>query len=156
MAKTKKSEINEKIIRELAALLEETGLSEIEYQNDGLKIKVAKAANVTQSLNLLDSAANQLQVSEVDDQIISNRPDARSNSNSIVSPMVGVVYLSPDPQSPPFASPGDNVAKDQTILLIEAMKVFNQIKSPKAGTLEKIFVEDGAPVEFGEQLFEVS
>ena len=156
MAKTKKSEINEKIIRELAALLEETGLSEIEYQNDDLKIKVAKAANVTQSSNLSDSAANQLQVSEVDDQIISNRPGARSNSNSIVSPMVGVVYLSPDPQSPPFANPGDKVAKDQTILLIEAMKVFNQIKSPKAGTLEKIFVEDGAPVEFGEQLFEVS
>ena len=156
MPKTKKSEINEKIIRELAALLEETGLSEIEYQNDSLKIKVAKAINSTPPLNLLNSATNQLPVAEVDDQITANRPDARSKSNSTVSPMVGVVYLSPDPQSPPFANPGDKVAKDQTILLIEAMKVFNQIKSPKAGILQNIFVEDGAPVEFGEQLFEVS
>ena len=148
--------MKKKIIRELAALLEETGLSEIEYQNDSLKIKVAKAINSTPPLNLLNSATNRLQVAEVDDQITANRPDARSKSNSIVSPMVGVVYLSPDPQSPPFANPGDKVAKDQTILLIEAMKVFNQIKSPKAGILQNIFVEDGAPVEFGEQLFEVS
>ena len=78
-------------------------------------------------------------------------PDA-AHPGAITSPMVGVVYLAPEPGAPPFVTVGQQVAAGQTVLLIEAMKTFNQIKAPKAGTVTRILVQNGAPVEYGEVL----
>ncbi|MFN7000893.1 MAG: biotin/lipoyl-containing protein [Elioraea tepidiphila] len=75
-----------------------------------------------------------------------------AHPGAVVSPMVGVAYLAPEPGAPPFVKVGDTVAQGQTLLLIEAMKTFNQIKAPKAGTVSRILVESGAPVEYGEVL----
>ena len=78
-------------------------------------------------------------------------PDA-SHPGAVASPMVGVAYLSPDPESPNFVSPGQRVEAGQTLLLIEAMKTFNQIKAPRAGTVSRIVISNATPVEFGEVL----
>jgi acetyl-CoA carboxylase biotin carboxyl carrier protein len=82
-------------------------------------------------------------------------PDAPP-ANAVTSPMVGTVYVSPEPGSPPFVRVGDQVKDGQTLLIIEAMKVMNQIRSPRAGTVTQIFVRDGAPVEYGEPLLVVA
>ena len=78
--------------------------------------------------------------------------DAASHPGAVASPMVGVCYLSPDPKSEPFFAEGDSVKEGETLLLIEAMKVFNPISAPKSGTIKKFLVKDGTPVEFGEPL----
>jgi acetyl-CoA carboxylase biotin carboxyl carrier protein len=79
-------------------------------------------------------------------------PDMASHPGAVISPMVGVAYLSPEPGSSPFVTVGQEVTAGQTLLLIEAMKTFNQIKAPKAGTVAAVLVQSGAPVEYGEVL----
>ena len=152
--KDKGSAGEQQLIRELAALLDETGLSEIELERSGLKVRVARniqiagvaAAPVQPAVTEPNSAA----VAPVD--TAPNAADAASHPGAVKSPMVGTVYLAPEPGAPQFAEPGASVTQGETLLIIEAMKTMNHIPAPKSGTIKQILVENGQPVEFGEPL----
>ena len=144
MAKNLKTDIDEELVRKLATLMDETGLTEIEYGIEGINIRVSKAANYAVAAPALTSAAPvATEIAEV---------DAASHPGVVKSPMVGVVYTSSDPDSPAFVKVGDTVSEGKTLLLIEAMKVFNPILAPKAGRISQILISGGTPVEFGEPL----
>lgn len=150
MAKSPKTDINEELVRKLASLMDETGLTEIEYGVDGVNIRVSKGANYAVSA---PPAAPAPAVAAPAAPAAAEAPaDTSSHPGAVKSPMVGVVYTSSDPDSPPFVKVGDSVSEGQTLLLIEAMKVFNPIGAPKAGKIAQILVESGSPVEFGEPL----
>ena len=140
--------IDEEAIRKLAGLLEETGLGEIEYENAGQRIRLARAAAATAPIAYAAPAPATAPA------IAAAAPaaDDASHPGAVKSPMVGTAYLSPQPGAPAFVKPGDSVAAGQTILIIEAMKTFNPIKASKAGKLARMSVTDGQPVEFGEVL----
>ncbi len=147
MAKQPKPDIDEKLVRKLASLMEETGLTEIEYGVDGINIRVSKSANIAYSTAPV--AAPAVPAAPV---ALEQTTNAAAHPGTVKSPMVGVVYTSSDPDSPAFITVGDTVSEGQTLLLIEAMKVFNPILAPKAGRVTQILVESGSPVEFGEPL----
>ena len=150
MAKTPKDEleenqIDEDLVRKLAALLDETGLSEIDYRNNGISVRVAKHVTINQ----LEPAPTQSEPAQMTPR---TEPDFSSHPGAIVAPIVGVAFIRPDAKSKPFIQIGDEVKKGQTIFLIEAMKVFNPITSPRDGRIVRIFVENETPVEYGEPL----
>ena len=132
-------------IRALAAVLNETGLTEIEIAEKDSRIRVvrATAAPVVAAAPVAPPAVAAPAVSA---------PDEASHPGAVVSPMVGVAYLAPEPGAPPFVTVGQSVAAGQTLLLIEAMKTFNQIRAPKAGTVARVLVANSTPVEYGEVL----
>ena len=149
MAKSPKNEIDEELVKNLTRLLEENNLTEIEYGRDGWHIRVGRGGSVTVS------EARRGSLDADTSPGTAPGPDASSaadNPNAVTSPMVGVVFTGPDSDSPPFGKPGDEVPEGQTLLLIEAMKVFNPITAPKSGRVTEILVANGAPVEFGEPL----
>lgn len=154
--KTKKSKIDTKMVRQLADLLDETGLNEIEYGNDEWHLRVAK----TGASPIVVSGSTPSALPTITPQLDPNEPvteinDSESHANHpgvIVSPMVGTVYVSPDPESPPFVKVGDNISEGDTLVLIEAMKVYNPIKATKSGLVTRIFINNGTPIEFGEPL----
>lgn len=141
------------LVRELADVLNDTGLTEIEFSQDDWHIRVAK--NVT--VNAAPAAAAPSVAPAVAPAAPVEAPvqeaDAASHPGAVTSPMVGVAYLSPDPDSPQFVNVGDSVTEGQTLCLVEAMKVFNPIHAPKAGKVSRVLVNSGSPVEFGEPLF---
>lgn len=151
---TKKQPIDQTLIRQLAMLLNETDLSEIEVERDDLRIRVARQVTMTAIAPV--SAAPQIQAAPVSRTPEIETPTvpaaAPSKGQPISSPMVGTAYLSPKPGDAAFVSVGDKVREGETLLIIEAMKHMNQIPSPKSGTVLEILVEDGGPVEFGESL----
>ena len=150
MAKDIKSslKVDEALIRQLAGLLDETGLGEIELEEGDSKIRVVKAGVSAPSY----AAPAPLPAPASAAPVATPAEDAAAHPGAIKSPMVGVCYLSADPKSDPFCSEGDSVKEGDTILLIEAMKVFNPIVATKSGTVSRILVTDGTPVEFGEPL----
>ena len=140
-------------IRELAELLHETGLSEIEIERSGLRLRVAKAAAV--SLSAPAVAAPQVLPGGGADgghAAAGAGADPSSHPGAVKSPMVGTVYRSPEPSAAAFVEVGSTVTEGQTVLIIEAMKTMNHIKAPKSGTVREILVENEQPVEFGEAL----
>jgi acetyl-CoA carboxylase biotin carboxyl carrier protein len=154
-AGTKPGSFDKQLIRELADLLEETGLTEIEVEQDGKRVRVARGVNLTTTLTT-DGAPRESREPPAR-PAASNRPAPRADETivhpgTVTSPMVGTAYRSPEPGAPPFVEVGARVAAGQTILIIEAMKTMNQIPSPRAGTVIAILVEDGQPVEYGEPL----
>jgi acetyl-CoA carboxylase biotin carboxyl carrier protein len=134
-------------IRALAAVLVETGLSEIEIADKDSRIRVVRGGSATTAVVAPAMAAP---VAPAAVPVAAH--EAPTHPGAVVSPMVGVAYLSPEPGAPTFVSVGQQVSAGQTLLLIEAMKTFNQIKAPKAGTVTAILVQSGAPVEYGEAL----
>ncbi|WP_215745858.1 acetyl-CoA carboxylase biotin carboxyl carrier protein subunit [Gluconobacter sp. P1C6_b] len=142
--------VDKDAIRALADILTETGLTEIEISEADSRIRVARNVSVVQAA--APAAAPAAPVAPVAAVPVAAPADPAKHPGMVPSPMVGVAYLTPDPASPPFAVEGQPVAAGQTIMLIEAMKTFNQIKAPRAGTLTKFLVESGQPVEFGEAL----
>ena len=132
-------------IRALAAVLNETGLTEIEIAEKDSRIRVVRATSVPVV------AAAPVAAPAVAAPAAS-APDEASHPGAVVSPMVGVAYLAPEPGAPPFVTVGQSVAAGQTLLLIEAMKTFNQIRAPKAGTVARVLVANSTPVEYGEVL----
>jgi acetyl-CoA carboxylase biotin carboxyl carrier protein len=131
-------------IRALAAVLVETGLTEIEIADKDSRIRVVRGGGVPTTV--VPVAAAPVAAAAPVTREAANHPGA------VVSPMVGVAYLSPEPGAAPFVTVGQQVTAGQTLLLIEAMKTFNQIKAPKAGTVARVLVANGAPVEYGEVL----
>jgi acetyl-CoA carboxylase biotin carboxyl carrier protein len=137
------------LIRELALLLDETSLTEIEIERAGLRVRVARNISIAASMppGLQPAAAAPPAVAAAADV-----PDIAKHPGVVPSPMVGTVYWASEPGAKPFIEVGAKVSLGQTLLIIEAMKTMNQIPSPRAGTVMQILVEDGQPVEFGEPL----
>jgi acetyl-CoA carboxylase biotin carboxyl carrier protein len=137
------------LIRELALLLDETNLTEIEIERAGLRVRVARnisiAASVPATVASMAPAASAAAAPVA-------AADLAKHPGAVPSPMVGTAYWSPEPGAKPFIEVGAKVSAGQTLLIIEAMKTMNQIPSPRAGTVTQILVEDGQPVEFGEPL----
>ena len=138
------------LVRQLAQLLEETGLNEIEYGRDDWHIRVSGGKTVLATAATVAAPAAAGPDLAVDES--SAEEDLASYPGLITSPMVGVVYTSADPDSPAFVKVGDMIEAGDTILLIEAMKVFNPIRAAKAGKVTRILINSGMPVEFGEPL----
>jgi acetyl-CoA carboxylase biotin carboxyl carrier protein len=133
-------------IRALAAVLSETGLTEIEIAEKDSRIRVVRAAPANAAI----AAAAPL--ASIPAAPAAQATDESRHPGAVLSPMVGVAYLSPEPGAPQFVTIGQSVAAGQTLLLIEAMKTFNQIKAPKDGTVARILVANSTPVEYGEAL----
>ena len=137
------------LIRELALLLDETSLTEIEIERAGLRLRVARNISVATSVPVAVAApAASAPVAAA----VAAGTDLAMHPGAVPSPMVGTAYWSPEPGAKPFIEVGSRVTAGQTLLIIEAMKTMNQIPSPRAGTVTQILVEDGQPVEFGEPL----
>lgn len=143
-----KTPIDAELVRTLAALLDETNLTEIEYDTGAIRIRVARQgapvafAHPPMAAHAAHPVAQPAAVPH----------DEASHPGAVTSPMVGVAYLSPEPTAAKFVNVGDTVAEGQTVMLIEAMKTFNPIRAPRGGKVVRILVSDGQPVEFGEPL----
>ncbi len=136
------------LIRELALLLDETSLTEIEIERAGLRVRVARNITMTAAMPANFQAAASVGASVTPAAVA----DLAKHPGVVPSPMVGTAYWSPEPGAKPFIEVGSKVSAGQTLLIIEAMKTMNQIPSPRAGTVTQILIEDGQPVEFGEPL----
>lgn len=139
-----KFDIDEALVRKLSGLLEDTGLTEIEYSVGEQTIRVSRGSGGL----AFAPPASAAPLPATDDEQLSTGPIP----GAITAPMVGVVYLAPEPGSPPFVKPGDTVNEGDTLLLIEAMKTFNPVRAPRSGRVARILVADKVPVEFGEDL----
>lgn len=145
-----KSPIDPELVRELAQLLNETDLTEIEVQKDDLRVRVAR--NISATVQVPVAAPAPVAAAAVPAPAA---PDARPTANhpgAVTSPMVGTAYRRPSPDAKPFVEIGSEVKAGERILLVEAMKTFNDIVAPRAGRVTAILVEDGQPVEYGEPL----
>jgi acetyl-CoA carboxylase biotin carboxyl carrier protein len=146
------NEIKSELVRQLATILDETDLSEIEYDTGSLRIRVAR--QIRESSVVMTAAtrsagvATAIPVNEVE----GGATDPATHPGAVKAPMVGVAYLSAEPNSPPFVKAGDKVTEGQTLLLIEAMKTFNPVHAPRSGTIASILVSDGQPIEFDQSL----
>ena len=134
------------LIRELALLLDETSLTEIEIERAGLRVRVARNITVTAAMPANYQAPASVGAGA---PIAAAVADLAKHPGVVPSPMVGTAYWSPEPGAKPFIEVGSKVSAGQTLLIIEAMKTMNQIPSPRAGTVTQILIEDGQPVEFG-------
>jgi acetyl-CoA carboxylase biotin carboxyl carrier protein len=139
--------IDPDVVREMAKLLEETGLSEIEVERGGVRVRVARETAQAAA------PAPQALAAALPAQDVSAEP-APKQGTVVTSPMVGTVYLSPQPGAPPFVTVGTDVT-DGTVCIIEAMKTMNPVAAPVPGRVVEIFVRDGQPVEFGEPLMRI-
>lgn len=133
------------LVRTLAALLEETGLSEIEYAVGDRRIRVARNTGPTSVVSVATAAPAATSGTAGSGVLV-------EPAGAIKAPMVGIVHLSPQPGAPPFVQVGDTVRDGQTLFIVEAMKVMNQIPAPRAGRVTQILVTNGVPVEFGQIL----
>ena len=134
------------MVRELAKLLEETGLTELEIEQGGVRVRVARGGTIMAAAPMAAAPAT----SAAAPKDVQPEP-ARRQGTLVTSPMVGTVYLAPQPGAPSFVKVGDSVT-DGTLCIIEAMKTMNPVPSPAAGRIVEIYVHDGQPVEFGEPL----
>lgn len=138
------------LIRELALLLDETSLTEIEIERAGLRVRVAR--NVSVAASVPGSVQAPAPAPASSNPSLAGAADLAEHPGVVPSPMVGTAYWASEPGAKPFIEVGAKVSVGQTLLIIEAMKTMNQIPSPRAGTVMQILVEDGQPVEFGEPL----
>jgi len=146
--------IDSKAIKELAALLDDTGLTEIEVADGDQAIRVSKGGGTAVVAAAPAVGGNIQSDPTVPRQGNTNAPGttAGSHPGAVTSPMVGTAYMQADPDAPSFVSKGDSVKPGDTLMIIEAMKVMNPIKADKGGTVTQILVENGEPVEFGDVL----
>lgn len=134
------------LVRDLADLLDEKGLTEIEVERGDLRIRVARQISVAAAAGVPLAHAPAPAVAAAASK------DPADHPGVVASPMVGTAYLAPEPGAKPFVEIGATVRQGQTVLIVEAMKTMNAIPAPRAGTVREIFVADGQPVEFGEPL----
>lgn len=146
--KTGGMQVDTKLVRELAELLNDTGLSEIEVEDGDRKIKVARTINAVAAAPVAVAAPAAVPAPVLP----AEAAPAAIPANALKSPMVGTAYLTPEPGAAPFVSVGDKVSAGATLLIVEAMKVMNPITAPNGGTVKAVFVESGQPVEFDQPL----
>jgi acetyl-CoA carboxylase biotin carboxyl carrier protein len=139
------------LVRELALLLDETSLTEIEIERAGLRLRVARNISVAATMPM-QMAAAPAALPAAAAAAAPAAADLSKHPGAVTSPMVGTAYWAPEPGAKPFIEVGSKVSVGQTLLIIEAMKTMNQIPSPRAGTVTQIVIEDGQPVEYGEPL----
>ena len=130
------------MIKELADLLGENSLNEIEFSENGVHLRVVRHTPATS-------------VAPVATPVAEPKKEKKEDKNLLISPMVGVAYLAPSPDAPSYIKVGDTISEGQTICLIEAMKTFNPITATKGGKVKAILIESGAPVEYNQPLFEL-
>ena len=143
----KEGAFDKDLIRELAELLSETGLSEIEIEHEGKRVRVARTVTIAAS-----ASAGAADAGRPAREPTERGGDDHHHPGTVHSPMVGTAYRSPEPGAPPFVEVGTRVMAGQTILIIEAMKTMNHIPAPHAGTVLAVLVDDGQPVEYAEPL----
>jgi len=149
----KKHGIDQALIRDLANILNETDLTEIEVEQDDLRIRVSRAGTPQYVQAPIAAPAFAAPAAVAATAAVAAAPaDARNNKNAVTAPMVGTAYLSPAPGARAFIEVGASVKEGQTILIIEAMKTMNQIPAPRSGKVTEILVSDASPVEYGEPL----
>lgn len=139
------------LVRELALLLDETSLTEIEIERAGLRLRVGRNISVAATMPM-QMAAAPAALPAAAAAAAPAAADLSKHPGAVTSPMVGTAYWAPEPGAKPFIEVGSKVSVGQTLLIIEAMKTMNQIPSPRAGTVTQIVIEDGQPVEYGEPL----
>src|SRR4051812_29401895 len=149
---TKKTGVDQQLIRDLAGILNETNLTEIEVEQGDLRVRVSRQAPAMQAAAAPVASISPQSAPTAGAGAVQQSPAVDMAKNAVTSPMVGTAYLSPSPEAEPFIAVGHKVREGQTLLIIEAMKTMNQIPSPRAGTVTAILFEDGQPVEFGEPL----
>jgi acetyl-CoA carboxylase biotin carboxyl carrier protein len=149
-----KGGVEQGLVRELAALLDETGLSEIEIEREGVRVRVARRMAIEAAAIGVPAqmAVSQPLAQSAEGSAKKPPDDPAKHPGAVKSPMVGTAYLAPEPGAAPFIEVGSRVAQGQTIMIIEAMKTMNHIPASKAGTVTAILVTNGQPVEFGEPL----
>ena len=142
----KKTGVDQQLIRDLAGILNDTNLTEIEVELGDLKVRVSRQAPAVHAI-----AAPQPSYAPAAAQpaVAAGAATVDVSKNAVASPMVGTAYLAPSPDAKPFIDVGSKVSAGQTLLIIEAMKTMNQIPSPRAGTVTAILFEDATPVEYG-------
>jgi acetyl-CoA carboxylase biotin carboxyl carrier protein len=143
--------IDAEAIRELARLLDETGLTEIEVEDTGQRLRVARGGLVATALPG-PATAVPAQPGAGDGSAADGEAVEADHPGAVISPMVGTAYLAPEPGAASFVKPGDQVHEGETLLIVEAMKVMNPIRAPKDGTVSRILIENGSPVEYGQLL----
>jgi acetyl-CoA carboxylase biotin carboxyl carrier protein len=139
-------------IRALAAVLAETGLTEIEIAEKDIRTRVVRGGTPAVTVSVPGAPLSAAATVPITAATSTAEADLAAHPGAITSPMVGVAYLAPDPGAPPVVTVGQNVVAGQTLLLIEAMKTFNQIKAPKDATVTQVLVQNSTPVEYGEVL----
>jgi acetyl-CoA carboxylase biotin carboxyl carrier protein len=149
---TPKASNDSGMIRELALLLDETNLTEIEVERAGLRVRVARNISVAAAVPAYAPAPAAAPAPVAVAAAAPAAADMTKHPGAVPSPMVGTVYRAPEPGKPAFIEVGAKVAAGQTLVIIEAMKTMNQIPAPRAGTVTQILIEDGSPVEYGEAL----
>ena len=155
MSDKKAQPIDPALVRELAGILSDSGLSEIEVEHGELRLRLARtlvAAAAPVHTHVVQTAAPAPVAATPAPAAAPPAADAASHPGAVPSPMVGTAYLSPEPGAPTFIKIGDSVSQGQTIMVVEAMKTFNPIPAPRAGKVIAILVDDAQPVEFGEPL----
>ena len=141
------TDFNDDLVRRMAALLEETGLGELEYETKDLKIRVARPP-----VHVSAMAPAMAAPAPASAPAATAAKEPAESGEPVPSPMVGTAYLAAEPGSAPFVQPGSKVAKGATLLIVEAMKVMNPITAPRAGTVKSVLVDNGQPVEYGQTL----
>ena len=150
--------IDTKVISKLAEILNKANLTELEYEDEGVRISLARQngvysmPQVVSQEPVIEQKEAKEEAKELPQEVEDLIQDYRSDPNAVKSPMVGVVYLAANQSSPDFVKVGDNVVAGDTVCLIEAMKTFNPVKAHKSGRVTKILVEAGDPVEYGAPL----
>lgn len=139
--------IDKEVIRELAEIMNETGLGEIEIESDDSRLRLSRGTSATPVMVGAHAAP-----AAAAPAAVAPTPSADDHPGAVKSPMVGTIYLAPEPGAAPFVRPGDMVSQGQTLLIVEAMKTMNPIGAPKAGKVVKVLVENEEPVEFGQPL----
>lgn len=150
----KNKPIDPALVRELAAIINDSGLSEIEVEHGELRLRIARTLTAAPVAHVMHAAPAAVAAVAAPPPAAAPAPaaDAASHPGAVPSPMVGTAYLSPEPGAAVFIKVGDNVAEGQTLMVVEAMKTFNPIPAPRAGKIIAILVSDAQPVEFGEPL----
>ncbi len=147
-----KLELDKELIRELAALLEETGLSEIEITDEGRSLRVSRAGTVNAVAAATPASTPAAPPATGEAAPVAPDADLSQHPGAVLSPMVGTAYVAPEPGAPPFVTVGDTVSEGQPLLIVEAMKTMNQIPAPRSGKITRILVTDAQPVEYGDPL----
>ncbi len=141
---------NKELIRELSDLLEETGLTEIEWAEGQTRVRVGRTPGPVAAYPVAAAVAPAAAPAAL--ATAAAEPSHAGHPGAVTSPVVGTAYVAPEPGAEPFIKAGDNVSEGQTLLIVEAMKTMNPIRAPRSGTVCRILVENDAPVEYGEVL----
>jgi acetyl-CoA carboxylase biotin carboxyl carrier protein len=147
-----KFEIDKDIIRELAEIMSDTGLGEIEVESGNNRLRVSRGSTAAVAVQAAPAAVAAPAAPAAIVEAASSASDGDNHPGAVKSPMVGTAYLSPEPGADVFVKAGDTVSQGQTLLIVEAMKTMNPIAAPKGGKVVKVLVEDSMPVEFGQPL----